>query len=82
MSDHADIAAETVEACLADSERRYRGRSGPESHPAFDGLHCVEEDCGVEIPTVRLNMGKVRCVDCQALLEARQRRAQTNIRVQ
>lgn len=38
-----------------------------EEHPDFDGKHCV--DCEIEIPEVRLAMGKVRCVDCQSLLE-------------
>lgn len=80
MSDHADIAGETVEACLADAERRARGKSAPESHPDFDGLHCVEEDCGVVIPRERLNVGKVRCVDCQRLREERARLAQYNIK--
>ena len=49
--------------------RRALGKSGPESHPDFDGVHCVEPDCEIEIPTARLALGKVRCVDCQELLE-------------
>jgi RNA polymerase-binding transcription factor DksA len=73
MADPADIAADTVEACQADAERRARGKSGPEHDSRFDGLHCVEEDCGVEIPRERLNALKVRCVDCQARLEKRRR---------
>ena len=80
MADLADIAAETVETCLADAERRARGKSAPEKHPDFDGKHCVEPDCGVEIPAVRLNMGKIRCVDCQLLRERRKRLAEFNIR--
>lgn len=40
-------------------------RNAPEVHHAFDGLHCVEEDCGVEIPAERLAWGRVRCTDCQ-----------------
>ena len=80
MADLADIAAETVETCLADAERRARGKSAPEKHPDFDGLHCIEEDCGIEIPAARLNMGKVRCVDCQMLRERRERLAEFNIR--
>lgn len=38
------------------------GRSGPESHPRWDGLHCV--DCGGAIPE-RAKLGRVRCRDCQ-----------------
>lgn len=41
----------------------------PQTHARFDGLHCVEDDCGVEIPAGRLALGKVRCADCQAELE-------------
>ena len=39
----------------------------PETHPDFDGESCV--DCGDDIPKLRLNMGKVRCVHCQTALE-------------
>jgi len=69
--DAADVAAGIIEVCQADAMRRALGKSGPESHPDFDGVHCVEEACGVEIPAPRLALGKVRCVDCQQLLERR-----------
>lgn len=57
---------------LAEAEReagitRARKRIAPETHPDFDGTHCVE--CEVDIPAARLALGKVRCVDCQLLLE-------------
>ena len=71
MPDPADIATETIEACLADAERRARGKSVPEHHPDFDGLHCIEPACGVEIPKARLKLGRIRCVECQSLLERR-----------
>ena len=67
MADIADIAGNVIETCLADAERRARGKSAPESHPDFDGVNCVE--CGEDIPQARLDLGKVRCVDCQELLE-------------
>ena len=82
MSDAADIAANTVEVCLADAQRRALGKSAPESHPDFDGKHCVEGDCGIAIPKARLAMGKVRCVTCQSLIESRAARAQINVRVE
>lgn len=41
----------------------------PESHPSFDGKHCVS--CDDEIPAGRLAMSKVRCVACQTTLEKR-----------
>ncbi len=65
---------------MADALNRALGKSGPEKHPDFDGIHCVEEDCGVEIPPGRLLHGKVRCVDCQHALEKRTALRQHNIR--
>jgi RNA polymerase-binding transcription factor DksA len=41
----------------------------PQKHPDFDGEHCL--DCGVEIPAARLADGRIRCVDCQSLLEVK-----------
>lgn len=46
---------------------RIRKLVGKESHPDFDGVHCVE--CEDDIPPARLQLGKVRCVACQTLLE-------------
>jgi len=79
MADPADIAGETVDICLADAERRARGKSGAEFDARFDGTHCVEENCGAPLPRKRLNMGRVRCVDCQALVERRRALRQHNI---
>ena len=36
-------------------------------NPDFDGVHCV--DCEVELHMVRIQMGRVRCVDCQEWLD-------------
>ena len=80
MADLADIAAETLEVCMADALRRQLGKSAPEQDSRFDGAHCIEEDCGVEIPRARLNMGRVRCVDCQVRVERRRALRQHNIR--
>jgi len=80
LADHADIAGETLEVCLADAERRARGKSAPEQHPDFDGVHCVEPDCGVAIPPERLNAGRARCIDCQILIEKRAKMTQYNIK--
>lgn len=73
MADHADIAGETIEVCTAEALARQLGKSGPERHPDFDGFHCVDPNCGIAIPLERLVLGKVRCVDCQSLLERRGR---------
>lgn len=46
--------------------------SKPEKRSArFDGKHCIEEECGEEIPAGRLALGKVRCLDCQVRKEKR-----------
>lgn len=82
LADPADRATATLEACLTDALQRALGHSAPESHPDFDGTHCVEEDCGIEIPPARLAMGKVRCVGCQGLLEKRLQMRQINVRVE
>lgn len=67
--DQANAITEfTTERAIA----QRRAMAAPESHPKFDGKHCVEEECGVEIPAERLALGKVRCVDCAALLEQQQ----------
>lgn len=44
-----------------------RANLAPESHPDFDGKHCV--DGGEVIPKERLLMGRIRCVHCQELKE-------------
>jgi len=67
MTDTVDAADAVTELWTADAERRARGKSAPESHPEFDGRSCV--DCGDIIPTARLHLGRVRCVECQAALE-------------
>lgn len=62
LIDQANEAAATfLKADLANA----RARTAPEQHPDFDGTHCVEPNCGVELPTQRLKDGRVRCVDCQ-----------------
>lgn len=48
---------------------KIQAKLAPESHPDFDGVHCI--DCEKEIPAARLGMGKIRCVYCQSILEAR-----------
>lgn len=70
-ADPIDQAGETAQLFLDADIAAARGKSGPDSHPNFDGLHCVEEDCGVEIPQARLDHGRVRCVDCASLMEKR-----------
>lgn len=72
MSDRTDIidhAAVTTEQFRLAAEKRARDAAKPEFHPSFDGVHCVEDACGVELPDVRIAAGRVRCVDCQRRIE-------------
>lgn len=67
--DHAQHQQLREQAAI---QMRARALAKPESHPDFDGEHCV--DCDVEIPIQRLNLGRVRCVDCQQFIEDKQKR--------
>lgn len=67
--DEADIASALEMGFIAKALADHKTKVAPESHPDFDGEHCI--DCDAEIPEVRLNMGKIRCVDCQSELELR-----------
>jgi RNA polymerase-binding transcription factor DksA len=61
----AKLEQQEREAALARNEKAL----APQTHPDFDGVHCVEADCGEPIPPARLALGKIRCVDCQTRRE-------------
>lgn len=61
------IEAQFIENAIAEAKRK----SGPETHPDFDGEHCI--DCDESIAPARLELGKIRCIDCQVMLEKRMR---------
>ena len=67
--DEADIASALEMGFIAKALAEHKNKVAPESHPDFDGEHCI--DCDADIPVIRLNMGKIRCVDCQSELELR-----------
>lgn len=67
-ADDNDRASNAEFSHNQDSLERIRALAKPESHPDFDGRHCV--DCGEPIPKQRLVLGKVRCVSCQQGIEA------------
>lgn len=62
-------------AAQIEQDERERARANlarnlaPQSHPLFDGRHCIEADCGEEIPAGRLALGKIRCTECQSAME-------------
>ena len=65
--DEADIASAVERGLIAQALANHRQKIAPETHPDFDGEHCV--DCDILIPEGRLKLFKVRCVDCQSELE-------------
>lgn len=73
FSDHLDQAQAINEQHQEASLALARAKLAPEQVQNEDGTwpytHCAE--CGDEIPQARLDMGKIRCVACQGLLERR-----------
>lgn len=74
---HTDVldAATELTSRMTDSYVALaRKKSVPEQAQNPDGTWPTTEceDCGVDIPAARLAMGKVRCVDCQAVKEKRE----------
>lgn len=66
-ADENDRASHAEYSHNLDSIERIRALVKPESHPDFDGRHCIE--CGDLIPKPRLSLGKIRCVSCQERIE-------------
>lgn len=71
MADEADLAEVNVQSRMEEYLAANAKALRPETHPDFDGKHCVE--CDVGIPPERLAMGKVRCTHCQSTLEYKRR---------
>lgn len=69
MSDSLDHAAVIQDVMNSAGILASALRVAPQSHPDFDGKSCIK--CGCEIPTSRLSMGRIRCVNCQTILEKR-----------
>lgn len=66
--DVADQAQDHIDQTNDEHVRRARERANrPDVGVGFDGEHCT--DCDVPIPLGRLQLGKIRCIDCQSLLE-------------
>jgi len=66
-ADESDRASHIESSHNLECLQRIRELTKPESHPAFDGKHCV--DCDDLIPKVRLGLGRVHCVSCQTKIE-------------
>lgn len=65
--DEGDIASALELGFIAHALEMHKAKVAPETHPNFDGESCV--DCGDDIPQIRLDMGRIRCVHCQETLE-------------
>lgn len=70
--DEGEIASAYEMEFIQRAIERQQEQMKPETHPDFDGIHCIE--CDVEIPEGRLKMKKIRCVECQTLLEEKNKR--------
>lgn len=73
MSDRLTELIDAAQNQQRENEERalknVRARMAPESHPHFDGSHCVEADCEALLPKARLLDGRIRCVECQTRIE-------------
>lgn len=73
--DPLDQASEATAEMVAGAVEARRLAAAPQQVPNAEGIyphtHCVEEDCGVELPLERLKLGRIRCVDCQEIIEKR-----------
>jgi hypothetical protein len=67
-SDELDVAAEMQEQANVDALARVRLQL-TQTHPDFDGVHCIEADCGVELPGVRIAYKRIRCTTCETKKE-------------
>jgi len=66
-----NLTQELTESAIAEQRRKARPEQVQNPDGSWPTTTCV--DCEVDIPPARLAMGKVRCVDCQTLLEKARR---------
>ena len=67
LTDENDRASAIEAQFNEDALENARRKTLPETNPDFDGVHCI--DCDEKIPAARLKLGKIRCVECQTVLE-------------
>lgn len=68
-ADELDRAAAIQDKLNEQALEQAKANNKPESHPDFDGETCVE--CGDDMPQVRLQLGKIRCISCQQIRETK-----------
>lgn len=69
--DEAEIASAFEMSFTAQKLKEFQEKNKPETHPDFDGKHCI--DCDGEIIKERLALNKIRCVTCQEIIEKRRK---------
>jgi len=72
VSDEADLAQLIQLNEMAHLQDLAKQAVAPQSHPDFDGIHCV--DCDEALPKERLNFGRIRCTTCQSDIEKRSKK--------
>ena len=74
-ADPLDLASEQELTSTESYIAQARAKNKPEQIQNPDGTWPETEclDCGEEIPQGRLELGKIRCIECQEFLEKRQR---------
>jgi RNA polymerase-binding transcription factor DksA len=67
VADDLDVASELTQKLTDAYIANTREKAKPEQVQAADGTWPITEcvDCGVDIPPLRLALGKTRCVGCQ-----------------
>jgi RNA polymerase-binding transcription factor DksA len=63
----AKLTPEKYAKCVNGKERLVSQEKDAAGNYPFP--HCVEEDCGEELPAARLEMGRIRCTECQTKRE-------------
>ncbi len=70
FTDPLDAASHLADRYNQASVEKARAKGAPDQVKNDDGswpvTHCIEPDCGEELGPVRLLMGSVRCMPCQA----------------
>lgn len=72
MPDQFDQATDIEMAQRDEALRAALRPDRPQRHVDFDGENCVS--CAMPIPAKRLEMKRVRCVECQEAIDRRARR--------
>lgn len=70
-SDNLDIASELQDKFNQRGILESQAAMAQQTDPDFDGVNCL--DCDADIPATRIALGRMRCVDCQDVLERKSR---------